>query len=175
MKTICSILLLTLIAAVTAYGSSKPADVDGWDGVRWGMTDEEVKAAFGSEARIMEPREDAKEGLYSNILLSSVKLGGQEFRASLWMDSDTKKLKKIVFVPKEQPEGYEWAETFIKLEESLVGKYGAPDVEETSNDPGTSAERKWVFPSTLIEMSYLRIQDTELLLLVFSDNEKARK
>lgn len=175
MRRIFSILLLMLVTAALAYGSSKPADVDGWDGVRWGMTDEEVKEAFGSDAKMMEPREDAKEGLYSNILLSSVKLGGQEFRASLWMDTDTKKLKKIVFVPKEQPEGYEWAETFIKLEESLVGKYGAPDVEETSNDPGTSAERKWIFPSTIIEMSYLRIQDTELLLLVFSDNEKAQK
>ena len=41
--------------------------------------------------------------------------------------------------------------------------------------PGTSAERKWVFPSTVIELSYLRIEGTELLLLVFSENSGSSK
>ncbi|HKQ32416.1 MAG TPA: hypothetical protein VJV40_04370, partial [Thermodesulfobacteriota bacterium] len=65
------------------------------------------------------------------------------------------------------------AGTFIKVEEDLVSKYGDPDKEETSNDPGTSADRKWVFPSTAIELSYMRIEGTELLLLIFSESGKA--
>jgi len=73
-----------------------------------------------------------------------------------------------VFVPEGQPAQYEWAETFIGLENYLVEKYGDPDLEETSNDPGTSADRVWNFPSTEIEMSYLRLEGSELLLLVFS-------
>jgi hypothetical protein len=91
------------------------------------------------------------------------------------MGIGTKKLSKIVFVPKGESEGYAWAETFIKVEEDLVSRYGDPDQEETSNDPGTSAERKWAFPSTTIELSYLRIEGTELLLLVFSETSKSPK
>ena len=87
------------------------------------------------------------------------------------MDEESKKLKRIVFVPEGQPAQYELAETFINLENYLVGKYGDPDVEKTSNDPGTSADRKWELPSTEIELSYLRIEDSELLLLVFSQRE----
>jgi hypothetical protein len=87
------------------------------------------------------------------------------------MDEDSKKLKRIVFVPEGQPAQYEWAETFVDLENYLVEKYGDPDLEETSNAPGTSADRIWNFPSTEIEMSYLRLEGSELLLLVFSQNE----
>ncbi|MEQ9619800.1 MAG: hypothetical protein RIG61_11605 [Deltaproteobacteria bacterium] len=166
--------LLVVSIGGKTYADSKPVDVKGWQSAKWGMTSDEVRAVFGKNATAREPKEDAQEGVYSDIELSGLDWGGSEFRASLWMDSETKRLKKIVFVPTEKPDGFKWAEMFIKLEESLVDKYGAPDVEETSNDPGTSAERKWIFPSTLIEMSYLRIEDTELLLLVFSENDKSQ-
>ncbi|HET7290036.1 MAG TPA: hypothetical protein VFJ67_06310, partial [Thermodesulfobacteriota bacterium] len=142
---------------------------------KWGMTGDEVKAAFGKDIKVHKAREDAKEGLYSDLELTGITIGGEPFRASLWMDKATKKLSKIVFVPKGETEGYARAQTFIKVEEDLVSKYGDPDKEETSNDPGTSAERKWEFPSTLIELSYLRIEGTELLLLVFSENTKSSK
>jgi hypothetical protein len=139
------------------------------------MTGDEIKAAFGKDIKVHKAREDASEGVFSNLELTGITIGGEPFRASLWMDKATKKLSKIVFVPKGEPEGYAWTETFIKVEEDLVSEYGDPDKEETSNDPGTSAERKWEFPSTLIELSYLRIEGTELLLLVFSENPKSSK
>ena len=156
------------ICAATAYPAVKPSDVYGWGNLKWGMTGEEIKSAYGKDIKVHNAREDAKEGLYSDLELTSATIGGETFRASLWMDSSTKKLAKMVFVPKGEPEGYAWAETFIKVEEDLSSRYGDPDKEETSNDPGTSAERKWAFPSTVIELSYLRIEGTELLLLVFS-------
>jgi hypothetical protein len=139
------------------------------------MTGKEIESAYGKDIKVHKSREDAKEGLFSNLELTSVSIGGEPFRASLWMDDTTKKLSKIVFVPKGEPEGYAWAGTFIKVEEDLVSRYGDPDKEETSNDPGTSAERNWVFPSTVIELSYLRIEGTELLLLVFSENAGSPK
>ena len=177
MRILYSVLFLSVlfIAPWRLRAETKPPDVFGWENAKWGMTGDEVKAAFGKDIKVHPPKEDSKEGVYSDLELTGLTIGGEEFRASLWMDNDTKKLKKIVFVPKGEPAGFEWAETFVKLEESLVGKYGDPDVEETSNDPGTSAERKWVFPSTLIEMSYMRIEGTELLLLVFSENDKTAK
>ena len=177
MRILYSVLLFSIlfIASGRLRAETRPTDVFGWENVKWGMTGDEVKAVFGKDIKVHPPKEDSKEGVYSDLELTGLTMGGEEFRASLWMDNDTKKLKKIVFVPRGEPAGFEWAGTFVKLEESLVGKYGDPDVEETSNDPGTSAERKWVFPSTLIEMSYMRIEGTELLLLVFSENEKKAK
>lgn len=164
-----------LLCAWSVYAAAKPLDVSGWGNLKWGMTGDEIKAAYGKDIKVHKSREDASEGVFSNLELTEISIGGEPFRASLWMDNTTKKLSKIVFVPKGEPEGYAWAETFIKVEEDLVSKYGDPDKEETSNDPGTSAERKWVFPSTVIEMSYLRIEGTELLLLVFSESGKAEK
>lgn len=172
-----SVLLLAFLF-ILAYGlhaAQKPKDVFGWDKLKWGMTGDEIKAAYGKDIKVHKPREDAREGVYSDLELTGLTIGGQPFRASLWMDSSTKKLSKIVFVPKGEPEGFAWAEMFIKVEEDLVSKYGDPDKEETSNDPGTSAERKWVFPSTVMELSYLRIEGTELLLLVFSENPGSPK
>lgn len=166
------ILLFLFGSPASSPASSRPPDVDGWESVKWGMTSSEVKALYGKDVKVHSPKEDSAEGVYSDLELSGLTIGGESWRASLWMDNATKKLRKIVFVPRESPGGYGWAETFIKLEESLVDKYGAPDAEETSNDPGTSAERKWVFPSTSIELSYLRLEGTEMLLLVFSETGK---
>ncbi len=169
------LLAFLFICAGGADAAQKPQDVFGWEKLKWGMTGDEIKAAYGKDIKVHKAREDAGEGVYSDLELTGLTIGGEPFRASLWMGIGTKKLSKIVFVPKGESEGYERAETFIKVEENLVSKYGDPDVEETSNDPGTSAERKWMFPSTVIELSYLRIEGTELLLLVFSENGKAAK
>ena len=168
-------LMFLLIYAGGANAAQKPSDVYGWDKLKWGMTGEEIKSAYGKDIKVHKAREDANEGVFSNLELTGITIGGEPFRASLWMDKATKKLSKIVFVPKGETEGYAWAQTFIKVEEDLVSKYGDPDKEETSNDPGTSAERKWEFPSTVIELSYMRIEGTELLLLVFSENTKSSK
>lgn len=175
MKILFPVLLFVflLVHAGGARAAAKPPDVYGWDKLKWGMTGDEIKAAFGKDIKVHKPREDASEGVYSDLELTGITIGGEPFRASLWLGIGTKKLSKIVFVPKGEQEGYAWAETFIKVEEDLVSKFGDPDVEETSNDPGTSAERKWEFPSTVIELSYLRIEGTELLLLVFSENSKS--
>jgi hypothetical protein len=169
------LLAFLFIYAEGADAAQKPPDVYGWEKLKWGMTGDEIKAAFGKDIKVHKPREDAGEGVYSELELTGLTIGGEPFRASLWMDIGTKKLSKIVFVPKGEPEGYAWAETFVKVEDDLVSKYGDPSTEETSNDPGTSAERKWVFPSTGIELSYMRIEGTELLLLVFSGNGKTAK
>jgi hypothetical protein len=166
-------LAFLFICAGGAHSARNPPDVYGWDKLKWGMTGDEIKAAYGKDIKVHKAREDAREGVYSDLELTGITIGGEPFRASLWMGAGTNKLSKVVLVPKGEPEGYAWAETFIKVEEYLVSMYGDPDKEETSNDPGTSAERKWAFPSTTIELSYLRIEGTELLLLVFSENPKA--
>ncbi len=161
-------LIIFLISALPLNAGTKPKDVFGWDKVRWGMTGEEVQAVLGKEVHKRNAKHDKKERMYTDLELKGIKMGKGSFRASFWMDEETKKLKRIVFVPQGQPDQYEWAETFIDLENYLVGKYGDPDIEETSNDPGTSALRMWNFPSTEIEMSYLMLEGSELLLLVYS-------
>lgn len=170
MKRLISItaLMIFLISSLSLNAATKPKDVYGWDNVKWGMTGEEVQAVLGKEVKKRVAKHDKKDGMYADLELKGIKMGKGSFRASFWMDENTKKLKRIVFVPEGQPAQYEWAETFIGLENYLVERYGDPDLEETSNDPGTSADREWNFPSTEIEMSYLRLEGSELLLLVFS-------
>ena len=172
MKKIISItsMIILFASSLLVDAGTKPKDVYGWDNVKWGMTAEEVETVLGKKVKRRNAKHDERDNMYSGLQLRGVKMGQSEVRASFWMDEESKKLKRIVFVPEGQPAQYELAETFINLENYLVGKYGDPDVEKTSNDPGTSADRKWKFPSTEIELSYLRIEDSELLLLVFSQN-----
>jgi hypothetical protein len=166
---VTGLFFLAIAASSGAY--TKPKDVYGWENLKWGMSASEVESVLGKGIKKRKAKHDMTEGVYTDLEMRDINIGGREFRASFWMDEDTKELSKIVFVPQSKAEGYNMAETFIKLEESLVDKYGDPDVEKTSNDPGTSAERIWNFPSTEIEMSYLKIGDTELLLLIFSERE----
>jgi len=168
-----AVLFCTLSTGSGAY--TKPKDVYGWDNLKWGMSATEVESVLGKGIKKKQAKHDTQEGVYTDLEIRDINLGGSEFRASFWMDADTKKLSKIVFVPQTKAKGYNIVETFIKLEESLVDKYGEPDVEKTSNDPGTSAERVWSFPSTEIEMSYMKIEDSELLLLIFSEREKGAR
>ncbi|MGB3365121.1 MAG: hypothetical protein WBB48_10125 [Thermodesulfobacteriota bacterium] len=173
MKKIISIaaFLFLLVSSLSVNAGTKPKDVYGWDKLRWGMTEEEVIPILGKDVKKRNTRHDEKDNMYSSLQLRKIKIADNEFRASLWTDSDTKKLQRIVFVPEGQPGKYEWAEMFIETENFLVKKYGAPTIEKTSNDPGTSADRKWIFPSTEIELSYLSLEGSELLLLVFSQKE----
>lgn len=164
--------LFFCILALDSGAYTKPKDVYGWDNLKWGMSASEVESVLGKGIKKHEPKHDTQDSVYTDLEMRDINIGGSEFRASFWMDADTKELSRIVFVPQSKAEGYNMAETFIKLEESLVDKYGEPDVEKTSNDPGTSAERVWNFPSTEIEMSYLKIEDSELLLLIFSERGK---
>lgn len=164
--------LLFLAVAATSGAYTKPSDVYGWENLKWGMPASEVESVLGKGVIKRQVKHDKQDGVYTDLEMKDINIGGSKFRASIWMDEDTKELSKIVFVPQAKADGYNLAETFIKLEESLAEKYGDPDVEKTSNDPGTSAERVWNFPSTEIELSYLKIEDSELLLLIFSEREK---
>lgn len=162
-------LLLLFAFSLDSGAYTKPKDVYGWENLKWGMPAAEVESVLGKDIKKRKSRADEEYGIYTNLEMRDISIGGKKFRASFWMDINTKGLSKIVFVPQAQAEGYNWAETFVRVEQSLSGMYGDPDVEKTSNDPGTSAERVWRFPSTEIEMSYLKIDDSELLLLVYSE------
>jgi len=162
-------LIIFLVSSLSLNAATKPNDVYGWDNVKWGMTGEEIQEVLGKKVKKRGVKHDKKDHMFAELELRGIKITKKgSFRASFWMDEGSKKLKRIVFVPEGQPKQYEWAETFIDLENYLVEKYGDPDLEKTSNDLGTSAERIWKFYSTEIEMSYLKIQENELLLLVFS-------
>ena len=164
-------LLFLFATTINISAGTKPKDVFGWDNVRWGMSTDEVEHILGKNVKKRKVRHDEKDKMYSGLELKDITMGNTRLRASLWMDDSSNTLTRIVFIPIEQPSRYEWAETFIDLESYLVDRYGSPDIEKTSNDPGTSADRKWVFPSTEIELSYLKLEDSELLLLVFSQTD----
>ena len=169
-------LIIFLASSLSLNSATKPNDVYGWDNVKWGMTGEEIQEVLGKKVKKRGVKHDKKDHMFTELELRGIKIAKKgSFRASFWMDEGSKKLKRIVFVPEGQPEQYEWAETFIDLENYLVEKYGDPGLEKTSNDPGTSAERVWNFFSTEIEMSYLRIEGSELLMLVFSEHERQVK
>jgi len=94
MKRLISTAALTifLISSLSLNAATNPKDVYGWDNVKWGMTGEEVQAALGKEAKKREAKHDKKEGMYTGLELKGIKMGNGSFRASFWMDEDSKKV-----------------------------------------------------------------------------------
>jgi len=166
---VCPVLIWLFLIS-NSY-NTRPLDINGWNGVKWGMTLTEIQNTLGEKVQKKKPKYDKKAKMYTSFYLRGIKIAETKFRVSFWMNHDTKKLARIVFVPVEQPEKYEWAKTFVQLEAHLKEKYGHPNVENTSNDLGTSAQRIWNFPSTYLELSYLKMKDGEMLLLMFSESD----
>ncbi len=164
-----AVLSFCFLAMSPVQGIANKTDLNGFEQARWGMTRIQVMEVFGDKITQRERKQDSKENLYTDLELSSIKIQGEDFRASLWMDTETNTLKQVVLVPSDR-DSNTTADSFIKIEESLRKQFGAPSHSETTNDPATYAERVWRLPSTVIEMSYISMKQNELFILVYSQN-----
>ena len=152
----------------TAY-SQPPQDVDGWSKTKWGMTEAEVSAAF--QGQISPNRSDQGPGCGMTQKLEHQTIAGYYFDIIFNYNCDTKKLKGVKIIPANKLYASTAVGAFDHLTEELSVKYGPPTGSDNSK---TSAKRRWLFPSTSIEMTLLVVDDQlpVIFMIEYDQREK---
>ena len=146
--------LLSLLAVAAARAG--PADVADWDGVRWGMTAAQLRAALGPRLRRLKTRlefRDASVGL----ALPGHMLAGHEFTALFQMDRSAGRLQQILL---ERRRGYAKAIAFDRLARDFVRRFGPPARGCDSRDKASPTvpvlrQRMWVRGATTMHLSLI--------------------
>lgn len=142
-------LLLVLVATAVASAQT-PADIGGWREARWGMTDDQVLAAFPGEAMRMERPELLPSGSECRAWIPRYNVQTMEFEVLLCFGHAGLALVKLSTPT--SPDvlrgiGINMA-WFKTLEELLTVKYGQPT---SITAPATVL---WARPDTTIRLSH---------------------
>lgn len=151
MKPIGTIALFVILFGVTASGQSKPKDVLGWEGTRWGMTAEDIAKLFGSRAQRVPSVE--LYGKWYYLYTVPVILTGQTYTGILLMDSATNKLVRVEIRLDQYESPVPREDVFNALDGMLTQQYGQPDSKKDyrRSDP-SGIGRTWEFPTSTVEL-----------------------
>lgn len=162
--------LFTTLAFAT-QSHSQPKDVNGWKGAKWGMTIQQVKNVFGNE---ISEDPDAKEfqGSITPLFIDSLAIGNSSYKVQFTFDAKSKFLKRVLIEPKNSITAIV---SMKDLDERLTKKYGQPIWKQDENTRSMEKlNRTWVFPSSTIELKYLKIKSTNgvFALLIYTKKEE---
>jgi len=143
---------LLALAGLALGLSAQPQDVHGWDKVRWGMSMEQVRAAYAIDAR-PETKDD-----WTLLELKPVKISGVELGVQVGARPGSGKVSSVRLwsyfgLSNSRPGA--GAQDFDTLRTALIRQYGAPANEETRHGENFRIIKtvSWTFPSTSILMT----------------------
>jgi hypothetical protein len=112
------------------------------------------------------PKTPARIKAYS---ASDIEAEGRKFTVSLGFDLVTQKLVSVVINPAAKDSSLD----FNALEAGLISKYGKPTY--SSGDRDEITERRWVFPSTTIELHRVELTTLKqtLVYLFYTPTQKS--
>lgn len=117
-------------------------DPGGWSKANWGMTADQILAAFpGEAARMPEP----DKYNHAAVSIDSIDVAGTTFRV-YFIPDDAGRLAAVNIQPRDMAGNSE--STFQSVENLLVEKYGRP---WKSDDAET--ELQWTFPTTTLTLA----------------------
>ena len=153
---------------------SKGDNIEGWNNLQWGMTEEAILKAFEGQAeQLLESLQFARS--YANLRIRDMDIGGNQHEVLFQMDVETNRLGQILLRPKEKPS----QNTFKELEKTLIQIYGTPN-HTVNEEEGAYQhyERTWHFPTTTIVLNFLdfglptdSIETTKIMTLQYRPNK----
>jgi hypothetical protein len=150
--------MLKLIGAVLLIYTAafaQPRDTDGWGKVKWGMTVEQVKAAYGAEAENSTVVPGPNFIFIDRLTVPNVKIGELEMKASLQTPKGSDQIKQVSITlkaPLESP-SFIRSGAFDRLKGLLIEKYGAPANEDRTAERSSIIKTLlWSLPSTTITL-----------------------
>jgi hypothetical protein len=128
------------------------ADIQGWSNARWGMTEDEILAAFPNAVRLTGAAAErcTKYG-HAPVSIPDVDVAGIILSVHLVIDPKTG-LRMVLLSPANP--GATTAQDFQTIEALLVQKYGRPWNRMTDD----TAKSQWSLPSTIIELESIGIR-----------------
>jgi hypothetical protein len=142
--------LLTIAAVGFAlYAQTPPADVDGWDKIKWGMAIAEARSVYKIEAK-----PQTSDG-WTLLTLPPVTFAGVKMDAQAAGRQGTEKITSVrlwsYFGLANSTPG-SGAQDFDTLKAALLARYGSAASEETAHGENFRLLKsvRWTFPSTSI-------------------------
>jgi hypothetical protein len=151
MKRIVTIAFVLILFSLAASSQSKPKDVLGWEGSRWGMSAEDISKLFGSRAERVPSIEVYGDWYY--LYTVPVSLKGQTYTAILLMDYATAKLVRVDIRLDQYKSPMPREDVFNALDAMLTQQYGQPDSKKDENKTDQRRNgRTWKFPTSTVEL-----------------------
>ena len=154
--------LLAGLLLVAGALQATAADVVGWRAARWGMTDAELVAAFGSELKRL-PGRWQYGGAYAERALFDVELGGLKFMALFQMNQTTDRLQQVLL---ERRGAQATPAAYDRMMAALEAAYGPAEGLCLTPHPDGPLRRfslRWRFATTTIQATWLDFLTTALL------------
>jgi hypothetical protein len=156
-------------AARNQTATNPPDTLDGWNRARWGMTEDEVLAAFGGEARRLATTEDydftarGQRKYFSSIGIDTLQIGSVKCSVRFLFFVDTRTLAYVLIRSKTTVNQLIAEGDFTRLEKMLTEKYGPRTYgsEDRRRDGlGSTIDRQatWAMPKTKIELRFLYME-----------------
>jgi hypothetical protein len=163
-KTPLLALLLLLFAALSSFGQTNRASLNGWRTAKWGMKPEEADVALGDAGAIAIKPEPFNGG-NALVLVPNIMLNGDPFQAKL-VFNDSRKLFLVQLTPDgaPNPEG-----DFEPLLQMLTEKYGQPDYTADEHGDLFMRKRSWKLGKTRIELKIIKVAGDNLLSIDYRE------
>jgi hypothetical protein len=153
---VVSICLLVSVGLGFAQPAAPPPeDPGGWTKAKWGMTEEQVIAAFPGGAVRLTERLEARtfNGGVATIGIKQYRIRLQDFEILFLMGFQSHRLEQVIVRPSDVAnlQMFGVASMFRDFEPLLLSKYGPPTYRDVSD--ANHPVSKWYFPTTIIDMS----------------------
>ena len=134
------IIMMSLLTAVAAD------DPGGWTAAKWGMTDDQLLAAFPGQAARLDPPDAG-----AHVHIKPLQLSGADFHVLFQSDKDGRLTSVLLSPIGQPPQGYDLL--FQSLQNLLSEKYGRP----WKSDSADKTEFQWSLKTTIISLSRIQI------------------
>jgi hypothetical protein len=144
---------IALLISLSVCAQTK--DIDGWGKVKWGMTVEQAKAAYGTEAEDSRVEPGPNFTFIDRVELPNVKIGDLEMKASLQTPKGSDQIKQVTISLRAdmQSPAFVRSIAFDRLKPLLIEKYGAPTNEDRTTEGNNIIKKAlWSLPSTTISL-----------------------
>src|SRR5215468_5690102 len=115
----------TLLLSLARLSFSQPIDLSGWEKSRWGMSDKDLIAVFGSRLQKLSKRQAFYKWHTDYVI--PVELAGESYTVFFQMADDTDKLSQVLVRLNEMKSRTPREDLFNALASALAHDYGEPD------------------------------------------------
>jgi hypothetical protein len=150
-----SVVMAVALAASLAMAGASPGQdpVDGgqWRAARWGMTVQEVLAAFPGEATRIDPEEKLADGNVVAAGIEGAELGGEKFRVRFVFTSG-----RLSLVSLSTPRGtHAPPEVFRRVEQHLADALGDPSTRHGERELVDLRQTRWIRADGVIDVKFM--------------------
>ncbi|HXQ65129.1 MAG TPA: hypothetical protein VN980_01035 [Alphaproteobacteria bacterium] len=156
MRAVVALVLLSAAALLPAVpASAQGGDLAGWDKARWGMTMDELAAAFGPRLKKLPAPIYYRDSFVTQVV-GDVILGGVRFVALFQMDPGEGRLVQVLLRAKGATPTHT---SYVDVLKALEATLGPPAKSECKTGyagdiPWFRVADRWTFPATSVVLTY---------------------